>query len=228
MCLYTLENKTEYEEAFVEAIDKTCNHIKKLLLADEMRLALARPDMDEADLKKLNPIWYKKEGLKVLKDKATLYAKLICSRDLDIFTEITDEYDNKIDPRTLINQRFTGSFAIKVESIYFGNKISLQVKAVEIIVHENDRQERKLLPRKQTPSIQPPPVARVVEEEDEEDGDLPVITGSSPPRTGGGIVVSEEEEDDDEEEEEEEQPPPQPILPRGKPPVRRGGRKTAV
>jgi hypothetical protein len=218
MCLYTLDGKTEYEEAFVNALDQTCNQIKKLLLADEMRLALNRPDMDESDLKKLNPIWYKKDGLKIIKDKATLYAKLICSRELTVFTEITDEYDNKIDARTLLNQRFTGSFAIKVESIYFGNKISLQVKAVEIVVHANDRQERKLLPRKQAPASLFPPVPPPVVPDTllVTEDTLPVPEEPSPV-VQEDIQVSESEDD---EEEEPEQPPP-PVA-RGKPPVRRG------
>lgn len=142
ICLYTRDGATEYEKKWVETFNAVCEVCKDHLV--ENKEEIDQFDLTHADLKKLNPLWWKKE--KVMDEKTgkpkqqvvpgtgpVLYAKLIHSKKQDkIMSQFYDlDTGASIDPMELLGKYCQGRSAIKIESIFIGNKISLQVKLYE-------------------------------------------------------------------------------------------------
>ena len=136
---------------------------------------------------------------KVVEDKGpTLYAKCMYSKKNDKFgTIFVDENINaNVYPSDILNKQCHVKFALKVESIYIGTKISLQVKLAEVLFRPKETVLRSLL----APSAVIKDVSidskteeenveeEVVDEEEEEE------------------IIDEEETEEVEEEEEEEEP----------------------
>jgi hypothetical protein len=132
LCLYNKDFPTASEKEFVTTFNNIVDKIKSHLI--EHRESFEQEDLDERDLKKLNPLYYKKEKGKVV-DKAgpTLYAKLIMSKKLNKITTMFFDPNtgSEIDPLELIGKFGFATTAIKFESIFIGNKISLQIKVHE-------------------------------------------------------------------------------------------------
>jgi len=132
LCLYNKDCPTSAEKEFVITFNNIVDRIKNHLI--EHRESFDQEDLDERDLKKLNPLYYKKEKGKII-DKAgpTLYAKLIMSKKLNkITTMFYDPHtDQEIDPLELIGKFGFAKTAIKFESIFIGSKICLQIKVHE-------------------------------------------------------------------------------------------------
>ena len=57
--LWSKPNKTEEEEMFVESINKICDHAVEHLVKN--RESIERYDLEKADLKKFNPLYWKME-----------------------------------------------------------------------------------------------------------------------------------------------------------------------
>lgn len=138
-------NVSDEEQAFLDCLENICNQTKNHLV--ENRNKIERYDLDKGDLKKLSPIYYPMEkGEKIPGKAPKLYAKCMYSKkDNLIMTSFIDMNDMKtIDPCLTINREskscllerkgfsFDVQFAIKVESIYIGNCISLQLKLTEV------------------------------------------------------------------------------------------------
>ena len=93
-------------------------------------------DLERIDLKRLNPLYWKKDKGVIVKGLGPkLYPKLIVSRKQEkyngIITYFYDQDDNRLDPEDLKGKPCFVRSAIKIESIFIGNKISLQVKLFE-------------------------------------------------------------------------------------------------
>jgi hypothetical protein len=106
----------------------------------------------------LNPLYFKKEkytddkGKTVLRNVPgrgpTLYAKLIYSKKQDKFlTQFFDKDDNILEARQLMGKHCYASGAVKIESIFVGAKISLQVKLYEAVVEPSKMGMKRLLSR---------------------------------------------------------------------------------
>jgi len=132
LCLYNKDCPTSSEKEFVVTFNNIVDKIKNHLI--EHRESFDQEDLDERDLKKLNPLYYKKEKGKIV-DKAgpTLYAKLIMSKKLNKITTMfyNPQTDQEIDPLELIGKFGFAKTAIKFESIFIGSKICLQIKVHE-------------------------------------------------------------------------------------------------
>ena len=119
-------------------------------------------DLTRADLTKtkggFNPLYTKKEkftdekgkpGLRNVPGRGpTLYAKLIYSKKQDKFlTQFFDTNDNILEARDLMGKHCYASGAVKIESIFVGAKISLQVKLYEAVVEPSKMGMKRLLAR---------------------------------------------------------------------------------
>ena len=121
ICLTDRDGATPDQLQFIEKFNEIIEHIKSYLLDNRIELCL--PDLERSDLKKLNPIYTKD-------DKSSIYVKMLP------FTKIYDSDNKLMQASELENQFFRGAFAIKLESIFIGSKISVQLKLLEISVDE--------------------------------------------------------------------------------------------
>ena len=130
ICLYNRE-PTEKQKLFVKKFNEIIEYIK-LYIVDKKDY-LEHYDLTINDLKKFNPLYWKKEKGKIVEGSGPiLYSKL---REVKsgILTIFMDERKNRIDPEDLMNKYFTGNFGLKIESIFVGSTISLIIRVVECV-----------------------------------------------------------------------------------------------
>lgn len=164
LCLWDKTNPSEEEKAWTETFNRICEQCKKHLVAN--RDSIGKWDLELNDLKKFNPLYWKRDKTTGKIDPGTgptLYAKVISSRRDKTDRIITVFYDadtfEEIDPLTILNKYCHATSAIKIESIFIGTKISLQVKLWEVEVKLHGTKSRRLL----TPSA---PRPQLVNEDD--------------------------------------------------------------
>lgn len=147
VCLHKKDGPTDYEKAFTETFENIVEACKDHILS--VKDDIGQYDLEKSDLKKLNPLYYKKEnGKRVEGLGPTLYAKVIESKKQGkILTQVFDYQGNPINPHDLKGKYCYGKFAVKIESIFIGNKISLQVKMYEAEVRISDGGMKRLLSR---------------------------------------------------------------------------------
>lgn len=138
------------EKKFVSTIENVTEACKSFILANKDELD--RPTLDQPDLVRLNPLYYKIEKGEVLRDHAPLlYTKLNIFRhddSIQIRTLFTDEQNKTpLDPLQLVNRRCIIQGAIRIESIIVGNKgrPKFQVKLFEARVKFLDSGFKSLL-----------------------------------------------------------------------------------
>jgi hypothetical protein len=111
-----------------------------------------------------------------------------------------------IDPFTVLNKPCSVTAAVKFESIFIGNKISLQVKLYEVVVRPQDKSVRGLLrpnasrPTQPTvaPTIQPIEVNlynHLGEESEEEEEEEEVVSKEEEEEEDEGSILGEENEE---------------------------------
>ena len=147
LCLYNRDNPTAEEKEWVETFDRIVDHIKKYLL--DNRDSFGKYELESSDLKKLSPLYYKKDKGKIVDGAGpVLYAKVMQNKKNDtISTPFSNERGLDIDPMMLMNKPCYATGAIKIESIFIGAKISLQVKVYEAEVKMIDNAPKRLLRR---------------------------------------------------------------------------------
>lgn len=146
ICLWSRNGATADEKLFVTQFDRLVETCKHYLV--EHREELEKYDLEIADLKKFNPLYWKMDKGKIVEDRGPmLYVKVLENRKTEqISTLFIDDQTNKIiDPLDLLEKRCFVTAAIKIESIFIGNKISLQVKLSEAVVKVVDTTIRGLL-----------------------------------------------------------------------------------
>jgi hypothetical protein len=156
LCLYNKDGPSECEKCWVETFDKIVKECVEHLL--ENKEDIDKFELERSDLKKFNPLYWKKEK-KIGKDGKTtlvpvpgagptLYTKLIYSKKSEKFVSIfRDMNDNIIDPVEMLGKYCYTTAAIKIESIFIGKSISLQVKLYEVRVEPIQSGMKRLLPR---------------------------------------------------------------------------------
>lgn len=243
ICLWNRNGPSENEKKFTDLFNQISEYCKTFLLNNKEEIE--KYDLDYADLKKFNPLFWKQEKGKIVEGKGPmLYCKVLLNKKNNkINTIFVDEESNReIDPFKVLNKPCTVTAAIKFESIFIGNKISLQVKLYEVVVRPIDNSIRGLLRPNASKStldistgdngIGKPIPVNVFDcighdEEDEDDDSIK-----------DGNEVEEEESDDDSIIEETQvtsipieppsvepqmDPEPEPVVKKG-----RGGRKTVA
>ena len=200
LVLYSRDGPTSEEENWVTAFNSIISTAESWIL--ENKEELGKFDLTAHDLKKLNPLWWKKEiytdptTQKVAERRVpgrgpTLYPKLLWQRASgEITTRFFDELsDEVLNPHDLIGQRSNLTGAVKIESIYVGKSISIQVKLVEANVSIVDNSYRRLLTGNSSVSMITPTAPVAQKPQALESNDEP-----------GSLANSEDEAEDDEEE----------------------------
>ena len=147
LCLYNREGPSPVEKAWVETFNNIVENCKKHLVKNKEEIE--QYELTLNDLKKFNPLYYKKDKGKIVEGTGpTLYAKLIASKKHNKILSMFFNMDGEsIDPLTLLGKYCYTKAAIKIESIFVGNKISFQVKLYEAEIESMDTGMRPLLAR---------------------------------------------------------------------------------
>jgi hypothetical protein len=148
LCLHNKDGASEEEKAFTDAFDSVIEHAKKHVL--NKKDDIEKYDLDEGELKKFNPLYYKRERGKIVEGAGpTLYCKLLFKKQKGggkILTEFTNALtEESMDPLSLQKKYCFVTGAIKFESIYVGTKVSIQIKLVEALIRPLDDGPKKLL-----------------------------------------------------------------------------------
>ena len=174
MCLTNMDAPTQEEKAFLDTFNKICDHAVDYIL--QHRDDVGKYELEKADLKKFNPIYIKREKGKIVEGSSPmLYAKVLQNKKMQTITSLFyDKYGRDIDPMTLMNKQCFVKAAIKIEGIFIGSKVSLQVKLHEAEVEMRESGVKRLL-RPSAADAPAPPVqsfaSAVHSESKEEDGD---------------------------------------------------------
>ena len=116
LCLHNRNGVTDEETEFTDVFNKIVEHCKSHVMKNKD--AIEKYDLEEGDLKKFNPLYYKRDKGKIVEGVGPmLYAKLLFSNKQkkisSMFTEIDTGED--IDPFSLKNRYCYVTAAIKVE-----------------------------------------------------------------------------------------------------------------
>jgi hypothetical protein len=161
LCLWNRDGPTPEEKAWTDTFDKIVERCVDHII--ENKEELDKFDLERSDLKKFNPLYWRKEK-KMVNGKTqlvvvdgtgpTLYSKLIYGKKNEKFvTNFFDVNDQPINPLDMLAKYCYANAAIKIESIFIGNKISLQVKLYEVVVEPIQSGMKRLLPRPAANSI---------------------------------------------------------------------------
>lgn len=199
LVLYSRNGPTRLEKAFVETFNNIIEKFKEYLISNKVALDLY--DLEMSDLKKLNPIYQKKEKGKVVEGASpTLYAKLIVSKKqgekiITVFHHA--ETNEQINPLDLLGKHCRAIAAIKFESIFIGgsSKISVQVKLYECQVTPIDNGFKSLLQQR------PVSNSRVLNESNSKISSNPMslMDDDDDDDAGSLVGMDEKKEEDDEE-----------------------------
>ena len=160
ICLWDRESPTDQEKAWTETFDKIVERCVDHLIDNREEIEMF--DLTKSDLTKskggLNPLYWKKEKYTNPKGKIelrvvpgsgpTLYTKLIFSKKHDKFlSQFFDVNDEPLNALDLMGKYCFTTAAIKIESIFIGSKISLQVKLYEAVIEPQSSGMKRLLAR---------------------------------------------------------------------------------
>jgi hypothetical protein len=171
MCLTNMDSPTAEEKAFLDTFNKICDHAVDYIL--QHRDDVGKYELEKADLKKFNPVYIKREKGKIVEGSSPmLYAKVLQNKKMQTITSLFyDKYGRDIDPMSLMNKQCYVKAAIKIEGIFIGSKVSLQVKLHEAEVELRESGVKRLLRPSAADAPLPPSqsFASAVQSESKED-----------------------------------------------------------
>jgi hypothetical protein len=231
LVLWNRNSPTDEEMSFTNTIHKICDACKEHLVKNKD--SIEKYDLELNDLKKFNPLYYKMEKGKVVEGKGPmLYIKTLASKKdglIKVNTIFTDADTNEIiTPMDLMAKRCYVRGAIKIESIFIGTKISIQLKLFEAQVKVIDRAFKSLLNpnvviNRDDKKLLDSHITHTDADSDDTDEPSTNVPLTSPEPTAGftenGSIKDEEESSDDEssDEEEDQVAPPKPEPPKPAP-----------
>ena len=160
ICLWNKDNPSEEEKIWTNTFNKIVDECIEHLLTHKEDIDMF--ELTKQDLIKskggLNPLYWKKEkyvnpkGKTVLRvipgSGPTLYTKLIFSKKHNKFlSQFFNEDDEPLNALDLMGKYCYTKAAIKIESIFIGSRISLQVKLYEAVVEPTSNGMKRLLTR---------------------------------------------------------------------------------
>ena len=152
LCLYSKPTATPEEMAWVRWYDDVLlKDLKEHLLKGDTKIAIKQPKLTMEKLEKMGQLYRKKDESGNVIDNPTqgptFYPKLIEKKSTGtILTIFKDSTGNDLDYKDLIGVPLTVERClIRVESIYVGTNISVQMKVYEARVRRIDRSHRSLL-----------------------------------------------------------------------------------
>lgn len=172
LCLWNKDGPSDFERKLTDIYDSIVQRCKTFLVDKTVTKQIGKIGLEERDLKKFGGLYWKKddEGNIIEKYGPTLYPKLIVSKKHDrILTNFFDKSGNKIDPLTLNGKYCNAICVIKIESIFVGKDISLQVKLWEVQVEVIEFGLKKMLTESLLNSSQPDSTPLKEEEETKEE-----------------------------------------------------------
>ena len=145
LCLWNMDSPTKQEKEWTDTFNQICEHASNYIL--DHRDDVGKYELEKADLKKFNPLYLKKEKGKVVEGSSPmLYAKVTQNKKNDTITSMFYDTNGELmDPMTLLNKQCFVRAAIKVEGIFIGSKVSLQVKLHEAEIKMKDSGIKRLL-----------------------------------------------------------------------------------
>ena len=146
ICLWSKNGASSTEKLFTDTLNKICDFTKKWLISH--RDEIEQYDLDEGDLKKFNPLYWKTEKGKIVEDRGpTLYAKCLYNKNEQKINTIfiNEDLNCNVNPLSILNKQCYVKFALRIENIFFGTKISLQVKLHEVLFRPKETILRSLL-----------------------------------------------------------------------------------
>jgi hypothetical protein len=173
LCLFNKNGATDSEKQFVDMFNRIVEKCKDHII--ENKDALDQYSLERSELKKIcNSLYYKRDP----KNKAkimdgtgpTLYAKLIFNKKKNQITStfFNSQTGQEIEPLDLVDKHCYAKAVIKFESIFIGNKISLQIKLYDCGIKMIDSGRKKLLPRPTACDSVQPIIARSYPLDDDE------------------------------------------------------------
>jgi len=154
LCMWDRDGPTDSQKAFTDVFEQIAEKCKDYVVDTKEDLELF--DLERSDLRKIaSCMYWKTERVKDEKTKKmvskrtggpTLYAKLIYSRKNDRFvTNMFDTTGESIEPSSLIGKHCHARAAVKIESIFVGRVVCLQVKVMEAEVEERQMGNSRML-----------------------------------------------------------------------------------
>lgn len=166
--LFDMNGPTHKQQKTVSVLSDIVQQCKKHILKDSTQEGLGKIDEEdkilESDLRKINLVFWKKENGKPNPELGgTIYPKLIWSKAridsksgkeippkmLTRFYNIDEVDENgdpvEVDPLDYVGKRFIIQPAVKIESIFVGSRISIQMKIYEAFVKEVESGPQRLL-----------------------------------------------------------------------------------
>jgi hypothetical protein len=137
---------TQEERNFTNGFHNFCEYLKGMLI--ERKDSFGKYDLERSDLKRFNPLYWKTEKGKVVEEKGpTFYAKCLFDRNRQkINTLFVNELTKEVvDPKTLIGKHLFLSFVLRVEGVFIGNRLSLQMRVTEVLYREKEDRVKSLL-----------------------------------------------------------------------------------
>ena len=134
------------EKEFTDKFNDLCEYIKKHLV--ENRDELGKYDLEMNDLKKFNPLYWKMEKGKIVEGRGpTLYAKCMYDKKNEKINTIfvNEETQQMVNPLSVLGKHSNVHFALKIEGIFIGTRISFQVKLHEVMFRLKETGMRSLL-----------------------------------------------------------------------------------
>ena len=158
LCLWDRDGASQEQKDWTTTFDAIVEHCIEHLVENPNDIQELF-GVEASDFKKtkggLNPLYWKREpatenGKKVMRvvpgTGPTLYPKLIYSRKNEKFvSQFFDKSDNPLHPLDLIGKRCYVNAAIKIESIFIGARICLQVKVYEAVIELAESGMKRLL-----------------------------------------------------------------------------------
>ena len=192
LCLQDQQNPTDEQRECVDKFNEIIEHIKKYCV--DHRDEIEKYELELADLKKMNPIYYKKEKGKIVDGAGpVLYAKVLEDKKKGtIMTPFSDKAGNDVDPMTLLNKHCRAKAALKFECVYVGAKVSVQIKIYEAQVTLRDGGMKRLLQKTTSTS-------KVEMDAKEEDDDSSPAAAAASADDAGSVQGSDSDSDDEEE-----------------------------
>lgn len=192
LCLWNRDGATKAEKVWTDTFAKIVNKCVSHLV--ENREEIEMFELTRADLTKskggLDPLYWKKEKATNEKGKTvlrrvpntgpTLYTKLIYSKKSNKFlSQFFNTNDEPLNAMDLMGKYCYTQAAIKIESIFIGSRISLQVKLYEAVVEPTSTGMKRLLGRPKVHSkvlehksnTSVPPLAGDDDDDDDDDDD---------------------------------------------------------
>jgi len=223
LCLWDKNGVKPEEKTFTDTFNAIVERCKVHLI--ENKEEIERYDLEMNDLKSFNPLYWKRDKGKIVEGKGPmLYVKCLMGKKNEKINTIfiNDETNEEMDPFEFMSKYCYMTCAIKIESIFIGNKISLQLKLYEAVVRMVDTGMKGLLrTRVNKPTL-------TIEKTE-------TLLDIQPNRYDtGSLDDSESEEEEEDDDEEEDQPPIENKIPvqiieptvdvKKKTPAVRGGR----